>query len=56
MIQGDERALTGNAITESRIIGIPDELCPVTMDDAGPGLDKRVFDAIKKGGVGIEIR
>ena len=56
VVQGNERALTSNTITKSRIVGASDELCPVTVNDGGPSLDKRVFDAIEEGGVGIEIR
>lgn len=56
VIQGDERALTSDTIAKSRIVGAPDELCPVTVDDGGPSLDKRIFDAIEEGRVGVEIR
>ena len=55
MVQGNEGALTSNTVAKSRVVGVPDELRPVTVDDAGPGLDKRVFDPIEEGGVGIEI-
>ena len=56
VVQGNEGALASNTIAKSRVVGAPDELRPVTVDDGGPSLDKRVFDAIKEGGVGIEIR
>jgi len=56
VVQGNERALTSNTIAKSRIVGAPDELRPVTVDDCGPSLDERVFDVTKEGGVGIEIR
>ena len=56
MVQGNERALTGDTIAKSRIVGVPAELCPVTVDDGGPSLDERVFDAIKEGGAWIETR
>jgi len=56
VVQGNERALAGNTITKSRFVAVPDELCPVTVDDARPGLDQRVFDATEEGGVGVEIR
>ena len=56
VVQGDERAFTSNAIAKSRVVGAPNELCPVTVDDCGPSLDEGVFDAIKKGGIGIKIR
>lgn len=55
MIQGNEGALTSNTIAKSGVVSVPDELCPVAVDDAGPGLDKRVLDAIEEGGVLIEI-
>lgn len=55
VVQGNERALTSNAIAKGRIVGVPDELRPVTVDDARPGLDKRVLDVIEEGGIGIEI-
>ena len=56
VVQWNERTLAGNTIAKSRFVGVPDELCPVTMDDARPGLDQRVFDAIQECGVGVEIR
>jgi len=56
VVQGNERALASNTIAESRLVSASDELRPVTVDDGGPSLDKRIFDAIKEGGVGIEIR
>lgn len=56
MVQGNERALASDTVAKSGIIGAPDELGPIAVDDGGPSLDKRVFDAIKEGWVGIEIR
>jgi len=56
VVQGNERALASNTITESRLVGAPDELRPVTVDDGGPTLDQRILDAIKEGGIGVEIR
>jgi hypothetical protein len=55
VVQGNEGALTRNTIAKSRFISVPDELGPVTVDDARPSLDERVFDAIEEGGVLIEI-
>jgi hypothetical protein len=55
VVQGNEGALTSNTIAKSRFISVPDELRPVTVDDARPSLDERVFDVIEEGGVLIEI-
>lgn len=55
VIEGNESALTRNTIAEGGIVGAPDELRPVTVDDPRPGLDERVLDGIEEGRVGIEI-
>lgn len=54
VIQGNQGALTSNAITKGGIVGVPDELGPITVDDGRPSLDKWVFDAVEEGGVGFE--
>ena len=56
MVQGNESTLTGDTIAKSRIIGIPDELCPVTVDDPSPCLKERIFNGIEEDRVGVEIR
>lgn len=48
MVQGNEGALTSDTIAECGIIGIPDELCPITVDDSSPSLDERILDGIKE--------
>lgn len=55
MIQGDQRALAGNTIAKSRSIGLPGELCPITVDDKGPSPDERILDSIWESGIGVEI-
>ena len=55
MVQGDEGALTGNAIAKSGVVRAPDELRPVTVNDGGPRLHERIFDVIQKCWVLIEI-
>lgn len=56
MVQGNESALASEAIAENGIVGAPDELCPVTVDDRSPCLDERVLDGIQEGRVWVEIR
>ena len=56
MIQGNESALASNTIAKGGIVGVPDELRPITMDDTRPSPDERIFDVVKESGVGIEIR
>ena len=56
VVQGNESALTSNPIAESGIVGVSDELRPVTMYDPRPGLDEGVLDVTKEGWIGIEVR
>ena len=55
VVQGDEGALTSNTIAKGRLVRVPDELRPISVDDAGPGLEERIFDTIQEGRIGIEI-
>ena len=56
VIQGNQRALACNAIAKSGIVGVPDELRPVPVDDTRPRFDEGILDAIKEGRGGVEIR
>ena len=55
MVQGNERALTSDAIAKSGVVGIPDELCPVAVNDGGPCLHEWVFDAVEESWGLIEV-
>jgi hypothetical protein len=55
VVQGNESTLTSDTIAESGIVGIPNELCPVAVDDPSPCLNEGVLDGIEEGRVGIEI-
>lgn len=56
VVQGNESALASDAVTDSGIVSIPDELCPVTVDDGSPGLEERVLDGTKESRARVEIR
>ena len=56
MIQGNESTLTGNTVAQSGIVGVPNELRPVPVDDTRPRFDEGILDAIKEGRGGVEIR
>ena len=55
-VQRNESALARNAIAQSGVVDVPDQLCPITVHNAKPSLDKGILDAIEKGRGGIEIR
>ena len=56
MIQGDERTLAGNAVAKSGSVGVPTELCPITVDDKGPSPHERILDFILESRVRVETR
>ena len=56
MVQGDESALASETVAEGGVIGTPDKLCPVAVDDPSPCLDERVVDGVQECRIGVEIR
>ena len=56
MIQWIQSALASDTIAQGGIAGVPDKLCPVSMDYSRPGFDDGILDAIEEGRGVIEIR
>ena len=55
VVQRNESAFTGDTVAESKIIGAPDELCPVPMADPGPGLTRGSLTPLRKSGLGLKL-
>ena len=52
MVQWDQSALTSNTVTKSGIVSVPDDECPVPVDNARTALGERILDATKERGWG----